>query len=260
MKTRALTRYATAALLIALTGSAFAMDAVDSRVSESRYYTAEARADDTPNRVSTDEFTSADEGRRSRGQEGVAQPRGKDSSVATLDGTGANIDFWIYSADVELFADEDRDGFFSGIDLLFDVDTIYGRAEVYAVVYLSREGGPWMEYAETEDFVIHGTSGNDEFSVVTELLAGYPAGDYDVLIEIYDTFDNGFVADLGPEQSSALSFLPLEDAERDAPVIENRTVVVSRTGGGGSADALTLAGLLLLTAWVVYRRRVGISV
>ena len=35
-----------------------------------------------------------------------------------------------------------------------------------------------------------------------------------------------------------------------------RTVVVSSASEGGSADVLTLAGMLLLTAGLLYRRRV----
>ena len=54
---------------------------------------------------------------------------------------GAGYDFWFYTADVVLFNDNDLDGHFWGIDLLFDVDTYYDVADVYAVVYLSYEGG-----------------------------------------------------------------------------------------------------------------------
>ena len=32
----------------------------------------------------------------------------------------SNVDFWFYAADVELFNDHDRDGYFHGIDLWFD--------------------------------------------------------------------------------------------------------------------------------------------
>ena len=74
-----------------------------------------------------------------------------------------NTDFWFYAADVELFADDDRDGFYHGIDLLFDADTIYNSAEVYAVLYLSLNGGPWNEYAETDNFLLFGASADDEY-------------------------------------------------------------------------------------------------
>ena len=253
MKTTAIRQHALALAFLVTGGMAMASEDATSRVSESRYFSEGGREQATPDRVSTDEYAASDVGRRPAAASNTTAPRGKDRSVATA--AGVNIDFWIYSADVELFADQDRDGFYSGIDLLFDADTIYNRAEVYAVVYLSEEGGPWMEYADTEDFVIHGTSPNDDFTVVTELLAGYPAGDYDILIELYDAFDNTLVADLGPAESSALSFLPLEDAERDVPVVGSRTVVVNRTGGGGATGIATLAGLLLLTSALLFARR-----
>ncbi|MCH7829798.1 MAG: choice-of-anchor H family protein, partial [Proteobacteria bacterium] len=118
-----------------------------------------------------------------------------------------------------------------GIDLWFDADTIYSVADVYAVIYLSYEYGPWNEYAVTEDFTLFGTSGSDDYVIETELISGYETGSYDILIELFDAYDGSFVADIGPDFSSELSLLPLEDAGRDA-VGEPRIVVNS--GGGGS--------------------------
>ena len=156
----------------------------------------------------------------------------------SLDGKTANslsqsssFDFWIFDADVQLFYDDDGDGYYYGIDLLFDADTIYSSADVYAAVYLSYEGGPWNEYAVTEDFTIYGSSGSDEFVLVTELMSGYPTGEYDLLIELFDSFNGDFVASFGPGDTSELAYLPLEDFNRDAPIVEQR-VVVTRSGGG----------------------------
>jgi hypothetical protein len=129
----------------------------------------------------------------------------------------ASDDFWIYYADVELFADDDNDGYFYGLDVLFDADTVFEIADVYAVLYLSYEGGPWNEYAVTETFSIHGAISDDEYVVVTELRSGYPTGSYDLLIELYDTYDGAFVAEMGPEHNSGLGLLPLEDLNRDDP-------------------------------------------
>ena len=112
-----------------------------------------------------------------------------------------------------LFNDQDRDGYYHGIDLLFDADTYYTVAEVYAVVYLSYEGGPWNEYGATENFTIFGSSSDDDYVLVSELLEGYPAGSYDILIELFDAYDDTFLAWIGPEDTSELAFLPLEDAE-----------------------------------------------
>ncbi|MBT8107551.1 MAG: choice-of-anchor H family protein [Gammaproteobacteria bacterium] len=155
----------------------------------------------------------------------------------------ANPGFWFYTADVELFNDFDRDGYYFGIDLLFDADTAYSVADVYAVIYLSYEYGPWNEYAATEDFTLLGSSGSDEYIVETELVSGYLTGNYDILIELYDAWDDTFLASFGPEDTSELSILPLEDSTRDA-VSTGGTQVVVNSGGGGSFGWLLLLGLL----------------
>ena len=162
--------------------------------------------------------------------------------AAVMSPSPPNTDFWIYDAWVDLYADIDRDGYFSGIELTFDADTIYGIADVYAVVYLSYDYGPWNEYAVTEDFTIFGSSGTDEYFIETDLVAGYPTGDYDILIELFDAFDNSFVASMGPEDSSELSILPLEDMDRDS-LTDGTTQVVVNSGGGGSFSWLLLLGL-----------------
>jgi len=166
-------------------------------------------------------------------------------------------DFWIYEADVILFNDDDHDGYFHGIDLLFDADTIYSHAEVYAVLYLSFEGGPWNEYGVTEDFDIYGADGGDEYVMVTELMSGYPTGSYDLLIELFDAWDGSFLASLGPEDTSELGYLPLEDYDRDAPAPQ--VVVNHGHGGGGSIDgwfiALFLVVLLGSGARRIWRHR-----
>jgi hypothetical protein len=160
-------------------------------------------------------------------------------------------DFWIFDADVQLFYDDDGDGYFYGIDLLFDADTIYSSADVYAAVYLSFEGGPWNEYAVTDDFTIFGSSGSDEYVLVTELMSGYPTGNYDLLIELFDAYDGTFVTSFGPDETSELAYLPLEDFNRDAPYVEQEIIIVSQ-GGGGAIGFWMLLGLLGLR--VVSRR------
>ncbi len=150
--------------------------------------------------------------------------------------------FWFYDADIELFSDFDRDGYYYGIDLWFDADTHYAVADVYAVIYLSYEYGPWNEYAETDDFTLFGASSADDYIVETELVSGYPTGHYDVLIELFDAYDNTFLASIGPEDTSELSLLPLEDSTRDA-LSTGTTQVVVNSGGGGSIGWLLLVGL-----------------
>jgi hypothetical protein len=179
-----------------------------------------------------------------RQKPGAATPNGKTSSTtAAVESTKGSDDFWFYYADVELFSDDDNDGYFYGLDVLFDADTFFEVADVYAVLYLSYEGGPWNEYAVTEPFTMHGATSDDEYVVVTELETGYPTGSYDLLIELYDTYDGAFVADIGPEDDSGLGFLPLEDFNRDDPDRHQ-----DHHGGGGAFDwlaALLLAAMLI---------------
>jgi len=250
--------------LLALTvsgASQAAPDTTDSvRSSVSRHHAKGGRDNPVVSSESTDEYESlTTSGSRSKSNTrgGFAKlDSGSLDSGAAITQSGS-LDFWIYDADVQLFNDDDRDGFFHGIDLLFDADTTYSAAEVYAVVYLSLDFGPWNEYGITEDFWIFGASGTDEYVLVTELMSGYPTGDYDLLIELFDAVENSFLTSFGPDETSALSFLPLEDFNRDAP-IDDIPIAVSH-GGGGGADAWTIGILLLLlvvrTARKMWRHR-----
>jgi len=178
----------------------------------------------------------------------VAKTRGGQfkTGLGTTQSQSASFDFWFYEADVILFNDDDNDGYFHGIDLLFDVDTNFISADVYAVLYLSLDGGPWNEYAETETFTIFGTSATDEYVLVTELMAGYPTGSYDILIELFDAYDNAFLTSFGPDETSELSYLPLEDYELDAPIVPVQVVVNHGHGGGGAMDSWFLGAFILL--------------
>lgn len=195
-------------------------------------------------RVSQDEFPALTTQQDSSIAKGV---RGQSKSSAA-DASAPNTDFWFYDADVVLFNDNDGDGYYHGIDLLFDADTYYDSAEVYAVVYLSLDGGPWNEYAVTDNFLIFGASAEDEYVVVSELVSGYPTGSYDLLIELFDTWDGSFVASFGPVDTPELAFLQLEDAGRDAP---QDTTVIIREGGGGALGWMLLMALVL-AAWRDY--------
>ena len=175
----------------------------------------------------------------------------RESSVATIEGgtkqrstyavSLSDPNFWFYDVDVALFSDFDRDGYYFGLDLEFDADTNYPFADVYAVLYLSYEYGPWNLYAETENFTLFGTSSTDDYRVETELVSGYLTGSYDILIELYDAHTNAFLTSIGPEESVELSLLPLEDSTRDATGGGETQVVVN--SGGGSFGWLLLLGL-----------------
>lgn len=149
---------------------------------------------------------------------------------------------WIYDGDAELYDDFDNDGYFRFISVRFDADTYRSSAWVYAMLFLSADGETWEHYYTTDDFLIEGTVPDDEYFVETELIAGYPPGLYDVLIELYDADFGTFEDEYGPNESSALSLLPIEDAEFDAAPV---TIAVTSEHGGGGAMSLLFLPLLL---------------
>jgi len=213
--------------------------AEETRTSTSTQYSKADRDAGAAGKYSEDEYRKlVSEG----GRASAKQSPTSSEAVAARSNSTANTDFWFYSADVLLFNDHDLDGHYHGVDLLFDADTYYDEVEVYAVVYLSLDGGPWNEYSATDNFILFGSSADDEFNIVTELVSGYPTGSYDLLIELFDGYNDQFLASFGPIDTSELAFLPLEDANRDAPYIPPPTTVVVHEHGG----AFGLPSLLML--------------
>jgi hypothetical protein len=163
-------------------------------------------------------------------------------------------DSWVYDATTEFFADRDGDGYFRYLRVVFDVDSIYAEAWVYAEIYLSADGIAWEHLYSTDDFAVWGSDPDDDYEVETELVSGYSTALYDVLIEIYDADTGELVDEFGPNESPDFSVLPLEDAGRDGVVIEPPPPpVVIGDGGGGAMSWLGLAGLL--SALALRRRR-----
>ena len=235
--------YAVAALILfAGATTVLADEATEPRISSTMGGQGSARSgltmDELAPLVTRGDRTGTTRGGQSREVAGKTSKGGAVTSSAS-----SSNDFWIYDSRVELYADVDRDGYFAGIDLEFDADTIYSAADVYAVLYLSYDFGPWNEYAVTDTFSIFGTSGDDEYFVESDLVSGYITGDYDILVELFDAYDDAFVASFGPEDTSELSFLPLEDIGRDTPIGSSVTV---NHGGGGTFGifALLLLGVV----------------
>jgi hypothetical protein len=223
-------------LLLATTG--MAETAAETRQSLTAQGSDITRGSVVDGTISFDEFAAL----RTTGTRATRDTRAAQQKVGVGPAQGADPNIWFYDVDVELFSDFDRDGYYYGIDLLFDADTTYTAIDVYAVLYLSYEYGPWEEYAATDDFTLFGSTSADDYIVETELISGYPTGSYDILIELFDAYDGAFLASIGPDETSELAILPLEDSTLDA-VSEGHTHVVV-TSGGGSLSWLLLVGLL----------------
>lgn len=166
-----------------------------------------------------------------------------------LDGVANRHDqlFEVYSVDARLLADLDGDGFHHALLVSFDVDVNYQDADIYAKLYLSREGEPWSQYFTTGIFHIHGDSVDDVYEVETELLEGYYPGYYAVLIEIYSLDHAYMVASEVLDYYTLGKDLPLEDLDRDS----YREEVHGEVGAGSAGSLL----LLLLIVQVVIAAR-----
>ena len=164
-------------------------------------------------------------------------------------------DVSIYDASTTLISDFDHDGFYHRFSVVIDADTVFSESWVYAKLYLSFEGGPWNYYATSTDFDIHGDSDLDAFVIETELAEGFPAGYYDIRIELYDAVYGDYLLSYGPYDDASLSALPLEDSiYDDAGGIAYSTEVIVAGHSHGGLGPWLLAALCLIG---VLRKRAG---
>lgn len=166
-----------------------------------------------------------------------------------------STDYTLYDATTDLISDFDYDGFYHRFNVAIDADTVFDTSLIYVRLYLSYEGGPWNHYASSNDYLIHGDSADDTFIIETELADGFPAGYYDVRIELYDAYTHEWLLSYGPYNDDSLSALPLEDNYYDDGYdnygfpIETQVVF----SGNGSMGWL----LLLIPAFLITARRYG---
>ncbi|MCL1048548.1 choice-of-anchor H family protein [Shewanella abyssi] len=146
------------------------------------------------------------------------------SASPALFANGIYRDFYIYDAYSRLFVDNDLDGFYQTFSVTFDADVsgiyINERAEVFAELYLSRNGGPWEHYYTTDVFSIFGDATDDDFEVLTNLDVGFATDHYDVLIDLYEYGYGDIVATVSSNEFDSLYALPLESANWDSDYIE----------------------------------------
>lgn len=158
-------------------------------------------------------------------------------------------DFYIYDAYSRLFVDNDFDGFYQTFSVTFDADVsgayINETANVFAELYLSRNGGPWEHYYTTDIFTIFGDATDDDYEVLTTLESGYTTDHYDVLIDLYEVGYGDIVATVSSSDFDSLYALPLESSYWDDEYIE------IETEHGGS---MSLWGILVIFALGLSRR------
>jgi hypothetical protein len=154
-------------------------------------------------------------------------------------------DFGIYRSFSYLLDDIDGDGFYQSFSVVFDADVYHAvYADVYAELYLRKDGGPWIHYYSTEVFNIFGESEEDEFEVSTTLEQGFVEGYYDVLIDLYDANSDELLVSHSSDDSNALYALPLESSEYD--VVYVTEVIYSNGGSYSLFSILVLLSMMIL--------------
>lgn len=244
------TIYKTAIVLIALVGLSMPLQAEETestRSSKSISYTVEVELDEAARKAELD-MANADvlDALVKQGFRPESAPVGVYVENITYHYDG---DITIYDASTTLISDFDDDGFYHRFSVSIDADTLSSTSWVYAKLYLSYEGGPWNYYASSDDFHIHGDSELDIYVVETELAEGFPAGYYDIRIELYDAEYGDWLLSYGPYDDNSLSALPLEDSVYDDVYYSSgytTEVIVAGHGGLGLffIAAFSLVGLL----------------
>ena len=161
-------------------------------------------------------------------------------------------DFSFYGAQTRLFEDLDYDGFYQTFSVTFDADINSSggdvQADVFAELYLSQNGGPWIHYYSTDVFTLTADSSFDDYEVLTTLANGYQTDHYDVLIDLYELGYADPVATISSDDIDSLYALPLESSDHDAVYVEER--YIEETHGG----ALSWLSFSLLGVFVCCRR------
>ncbi len=164
-------------------------------------------------------------------------------------------DITIFDAFTTLISDFDGDGFYHRFSVAIDADTVYSTSWVFADLYLSYEGGPWNYYASSDNFHIHGDSELDIYVVETELAEGFPAGYYDIRIELFDVETGELLHVYGPYDDDSLSALPLEDSVYDDDYYSTGVTTEVIVAGHGGLGWMFIAAFALVG---VLRRAINI--
>ncbi|WP_444994564.1 choice-of-anchor H family protein [Aliikangiella sp. IMCC44359] len=230
------------ALLLNFSAIAATENKLESSVAHSQASSKGAMANQSPTHVNTGitEVKRKTVNKQKRPQLQAKQSQKKLSAkyrsyVASTSARAAG--FLIDSVWTSLDYDHDGDGYFSEFTVNFDANFSGGYADVFAELYLSKNGGPWVLYETTDVFTIHANDSDDYYTVSTKLNYGFPTDNYDVLIDLFESGYSGVVDTVGPDEFGSLSAFPLEDNEHELNSDNTLiTYVASELSGDLDAD------------------------
>jgi len=153
-------------------------------------------------------------------------------------------DISIYSADIELFDDDNNNGFYHQLSVAFDVDVPYGHADLIAQFYIDGE-----LVHTSHQFSIVGNSTTDKQTFNMQMHSGLRAGYYDLDIHILNADDL-----VQRHHISAVDWVVFDDLPLESYYWEHYNdhieVGVQQTGG---TVGYVILGLGLL---IIYRRKI----
>jgi len=110
----------------------------------------------------------------------------------------------------DLSGDADVDGFYTDLTLEYDIETQYEGDIAYAEIIVTSRAQGWQQVLSSDNFTL-GTQ--TEFIDLT-FNSGYPAGRYDIELNIINVTIDQVVAEAGQEYASLVS-LPIESLNND---------------------------------------------
>lgn len=150
---------------------------------------------------------------------------------------------------LNLIDDFDFDGFYTGFNLLIDLDNQSFDRNLYAILYSRDSVSGWYKEHTTQTVLVN-LNETVEFSIDGLWNTGYETDYYDFLVEIVDADTGEVVVDFGPEYQT-LSARKLESANWD----QVADVVVVESYSAGSMGWVFYLSIVLLAIIRVYPNR-----
>lgn len=152
--------------------------------------------------------------------------------------SAVNNDLTLQSLSMNLFGDDDHDGFYYSFNLTAEITNQSFDRNLYAILYSRDSTNDWYKEHTTTTVQVN-LNETVEFSIDGTWNTGYPTDYYDFLVEIVDADTGEVLVDFGPEYQ-VLSQKALESSDWD-----NSMDVIVGSSSGGSFNLSLLMGLIL---------------
>lgn len=169
-------------------------------------------------------------------------------------------DAWFTGVGTSIYFDRDLDGFFTGLNISFDMATSHTEIDIICVVSLISDDYTFEPFHTTNTLTIGRYNGSNQHHVELQLLDGIPTDRYDIKLTLRDPWTHRQLDQISADHHSNLHRLPLESESGDSSEWSddhhstNAHIQYSATVYGGSLDTLALL-FLLVAGWLHHRYR-----